>query len=152
MTAGLVSDRALAWYSGQRVQPGRERALARAERWILERQELDGCWGGIQPPWVWSLIALALRGHGPDSPYIHQGLAGWRRFLVEDGDRVRPEACQSPVWDTGLAVIALRDAGVPADDPALARAGEWLVREEVRQRGDWAVRRPGLEPGGWSFE
>jgi len=33
-------------------------------------------------------------------------------------------------------------AGVPADDPALRRAGEWLLREEVRVRGDWALRRP----------
>jgi squalene-hopene/tetraprenyl-beta-curcumene cyclase len=151
-TAGLVSDRALAWYGSRAFQPGRERALARAERWILDRQELDGCWGGIQPPWVWSLIALACRGHGPDSPALRRGIEGWRRFLVEDGDRLRPEACQSPVWDTGLALIALRDAGAPADDFALRRAGEWLVGEEVRERGDWAVRRPGVEPGGWSFE
>ncbi len=151
-TWGLVSDRALAWYAGQPFQPGRERALAVAERWILERQELDGSWGGIQPPWVWSLIALACRGHGPDSPYFQRGLAGWKRFLVDDGDRLRPEACQSPVWDTGLAVLALRAAGVPRDEPALQAAAERLIAEELRQRGDWAVRRPGVEPGGWAFE
>lgn len=69
-TLGLLSDRALAWYSRQTIQPGRERALAYAERWIVDRQELDGSWGGIQPPWVWSLIALACRGHGHDSPYL----------------------------------------------------------------------------------
>ena len=101
---------------------------------------------------MWSLIALACRGHGPESPYLSRGLAGWKRFLVEDGDRLRPEACQSPVWDTGLALLALRAADVPADEPALRRAAEWLLGEEVRQRGDWAIRRPGLEPGGWSFE
>jgi squalene-hopene/tetraprenyl-beta-curcumene cyclase len=151
-TAGLVSDRALAWYAGQQLRPGRERALAYAERWILDRQELDGSWGGIQPPWVWSLIALACRGHGPDSPYLRRGLDGWQRFLVEDGDRLRPEACQSPVWDSGLALMALRAAGVPAEEPALRRAGEWIVGEEIRERGDWAVRRPGVEPGGWAFE
>ena len=69
-TAGLVSDRALAWYAGRHFQPGRERALAYAERWIIDRQELDGSWGGIQPPWAWSLIALVCRGHGLDSPYV----------------------------------------------------------------------------------
>ncbi|HSK14785.1 MAG TPA: squalene--hopene cyclase [Gaiellaceae bacterium] len=151
-TMGLLSDRALAWYARQPVQPGRERALAYAERWILDRQELDGSWGGIQPPWVWSLIALACRGHGLDSPHFRRGLDGWNRFLVEEGDRLRPEACQSPVWDTGLAVLALRAAGLAADHPALASAGEILVREEIRERGDWAVRRPGVEPGGWAFE
>jgi len=49
-------------------------------------------------------------------------------------------------------VIALADAGVPADDPALVRAACWLLDEEVRVAGDWALRRPDLEPGGWSFE
>jgi squalene-hopene/tetraprenyl-beta-curcumene cyclase len=56
------------------------------------------------------------------------------------------------VWDTALAVIALRDAGVPADHPRLVKAGEWLLAEEVRVLGDWAVRRPGLAPAGWAFE
>jgi squalene-hopene/tetraprenyl-beta-curcumene cyclase len=151
-TLGLLSDRALAWYAGRSFRPGRERALDHAERWIIDRQELDGSWGGIQPPWVWSLIALACRGHGHDSPYLSRGLAGWKRFLVEDGDRLRPEACQSPVWDTGLALLALRAAGVQKDEPALHRAAERILEEELRQRGDWAVRRPGLEPGGWAFE
>ncbi len=147
-----LADRLLARYSRARVKPGRARALALAERWILDRQELDGSWGGIQPPWVWSLVALVCRGHGPDSPYLRRGIAGWRRFLVEDGDRLRPEACQSPVWDTGLAVLALRAAGLEPDHPALARAAGWLLGEEVRARGDWALRRPGAGPGGWSFE
>jgi squalene-hopene/tetraprenyl-beta-curcumene cyclase len=151
-TLGKVSDRLLARYARARVQPGREQALDYAERWIIDRQELDGSWGGIQPPWVWSLIALACRGHGPESPYLRRGLAGWKRFLIEEEDRLRPEACQSPVWDTALALLGLYEAGRTADEPALARAVDWMLREEVRQRGDWAVRAPGVEPGGWSFE
>jgi squalene-hopene/tetraprenyl-beta-curcumene cyclase len=147
-----LADSFLRWYNGQSVQPGRERALAYAERWLIDRQELDGSWGGIQPPWVWALIALACRGHGPDSPYLRRGMDGWKRFLVDEGDRLRPEACQSPVWDTCLAVVALRAAGVAADEPALVKAGQWMLQEEVRARGDWAVRLPGVEPGGWSFE
>ena len=71
---------------------------------------------------------------------------------LEDGDRLRPEACQSPVWDTALAVLALRSVGVAPDHPQLRRAGEWLVGEEVTTKGDWAIRRPDLAPGGWAFE
>ncbi len=56
------------------------------------------------------------------------------------------------MWDTALAVIALADAGLPADHPALLGAADWLLDREVRVAGDWAVRRPDLEPGGWSFE
>ncbi|MFY9809087.1 MAG: squalene--hopene cyclase, partial [Pseudonocardiaceae bacterium] len=62
------------------------------------------------------------------------------------------EACQSPVWDTCLAVTALLDAGVPAEDQALVSASDWLLGEEITVLGDWSVRRPGLAPGGWAFE
>ena len=151
-TVWNLADSSLRWYNGRSVQPGRERALSYAERWLIDRQELDGSWGGIQPPWVWALIAFACRGHGPESPYLRRGIEGWKRFMVEEEDRLRPEACQSPVWDTCLALVALRAAGVSPDEPALQRAGEWLLQEEVRARGDWAVRLPEVEPGGWAFE
>jgi squalene-hopene/tetraprenyl-beta-curcumene cyclase len=87
---------------------------------------------------------------------IKRGLAGLDRFTIwddtPDGRQRRLEACQSPVWDTALAVVALADAGLPADDPALTSAGQWLLAEEIRGPGDWQVRRPGLEPAGWAFE
>jgi squalene-hopene/tetraprenyl-beta-curcumene cyclase len=64
----------------------------------------------------------------------------------------RLEACQSPVWDTALAVVALRDAGIPGDDPAIIQAADWLLDQQILARGDWAVKRPQLDPGGWAFE
>ncbi|HET7571140.1 MAG TPA: squalene--hopene cyclase [Gaiellaceae bacterium] len=136
----------------RRPNPLRRRAHAAAERWIRERQEADGSWGGIQPPWVWGIVALSALGHGLDDPTLGKAVEGWRGFMVEDGERLRPEACQSPIWDTALAVLALRACGVPADHPQLAKAGEYLLREEVTVAGDWAIRRPGLAPGGWAFE
>ncbi len=130
----------------------REAALAAAERWVVRRQEADGSWGGIQPPWVYSIIALHLRGYALDHPVVARAIAGWEGFTVRrDGMRMI-EACQSPVWDTALATIALSDAGVPADDERLVRAASWLLGEEVRVRGDWAVRRREVPTGGWAFE
>jgi squalene-hopene/tetraprenyl-beta-curcumene cyclase len=41
---------------------------------------------------------------------------------------------------------------VPADDPTLVAAADWLLREQIVAPGDWVVRRPELEPGGWAFE
>src|SRR5216683_1035563 len=154
-------DKALHAYQryGQRARPAgavRRAALRRCAEWILARQERDGCWGGIQPPWVYSLIALHLLGYGLDHPVIKRGLAGLDRFTITedgpDGPVRRLEACQSPVWDTVLAVVALADAGLPPDHPALDRAGAWLLDEELHGPGDWQVRRPGLSPGGWAFE
>jgi squalene-hopene/tetraprenyl-beta-curcumene cyclase len=130
----------------------RRKALRRAEQWIRERQEADGSWGGIQPPWVWGIVALSALGHGFEDPTLRKAVEGWQGFMVEEGDRLRPEACQSPVWDTGLAVLALRACGVPADHPQLGAAGEYLLGQEVTVKGDWAIRVPELAPAGWAFE
>ena len=56
------------------------------------------------------------------------------------------------MWDTALAVLALTDTGLAPDHPALVRAGQWILQEEITTTGDWAVRRPHLRPGGWAFE
>jgi squalene-hopene/tetraprenyl-beta-curcumene cyclase len=132
--------------------PLRRAALDRAERWVVRRQEADGLWGGIQPPVVYSIMALHLQGYAVDHPVIQAALNGLEDFVIHDHRGRRLEACQSPVWDTALAVVALTDAGVDPEDPAVADAARWLVNEEVRVPGDWSVRRPGLAPGGWAFE
>jgi len=145
-------DAVLQRYERAPIASLRRLSLARAERWILRRQEADGSWGGIQPPWVYSLVALHLLGYGLDHPVIRAGLEGLEGFIVADEQGRRLEACQSPVWDTALAIIALTDAGLAADHPAVRRACRWLLDQEVRGRGDWAVRRARLQPGGWAFE
>jgi squalene-hopene/tetraprenyl-beta-curcumene cyclase len=145
-------DAALRAYERHPSARLRRLALGRATEWILRRQEADGSWGGIQPPWVYSLMALRLMGYPLDHPAMRAGLEGIEGFVMVEGETRRLEACQSPVWDTALAVIGLSDAGVAPDDAALVRAGSWLVGEEIRVPGDWTVRRPSLEPGGWAFE
>ena len=130
----------------------RRAALHRAENWIVERQEADGSWGGIQPPWVYSLIALRLQGYGLDHPVMQAGLKGLDDFTIEDEKGRRIEACQSPVWDTALAVTALADAGLSREDPVLRAAARFLLGEEITVKGDWSLRRPELTPGGWAFE
>jgi squalene-hopene/tetraprenyl-beta-curcumene cyclase len=150
--AFVAVDRLLHLYERLPFKPFRRRALRRVERWIVERQEADGCWGGIQPPWVYSLIALRLLGYSLDHPVLARGLAGFDRYTVQEDGRRWIEACQSPVWDTCLAMTALSDAGLPHDHEALERAARWLLGEEISHRGDWAVRRPELAPSGWAFE
>jgi squalene-hopene/tetraprenyl-beta-curcumene cyclase len=152
-------DRFLHAYHRRPLRYLRERALRKAVGWILDRQEADGGWGGIQPPWVYSLIALHLRGHSLDSPAMQAGLDGLDGFTVhaetDEGPARWLEACQSPVWDTALALGALLDAGVAADDPDVVRAADWLLDEQITgrdRRGDWQIRRPELVSGGWAFE
>ena len=145
-------DRMLHLYEKRPIGPLRRRALRLAAEWIIRRQEADGSWGGIQPPWVYSLMALHLLGYPTDHPVMKKGIEGLDSFAITENGVRRFEACQSPVWDTCLASVALAEAGVPADHPALLRAADWMLGEEVRVPGDWAVRRPDLAPGGWAFE
>jgi len=145
-------DKTLHRYERRPIAALRRFSLGAAERWILKRQEADGSWGGIQPPWVYSLMALHLQGYALNHPVMEAGLAGLDGFTVEDEAGRRIEACQSPVWDTALAVVALADAGLAPDDPSLRRAARWLLAEEITVTGDWAVQRPHLAPGGWAFE
>jgi squalene-hopene/tetraprenyl-beta-curcumene cyclase len=152
----VALDRVLQIYQHHPIKPLRRFCLRKVERWIADRQESDGGWGGIQPPWVYSLIALHLLGYPDDHPAIVNGLAGMESFTIDTEDDPpalrRVEACQSPVWDTCLALVALHDAGVADDDEAVQRGARWLVDEQILGRGDWSVRRPRLEPGGWAFE
>lgn len=145
-------DRGLHLYERRPIVAIRRLSLARAEQWILKRQESDGSWGGIQPPWVYSLIALHLQGYGLDHPVMVAGIKGLDSFTIEDESGRRLEACQSPVWDSALALIALSDAGLPIGDPTMDRAASWLKSKEIALQGDWSIKRPGLAPSGWSFE
>ncbi|WP_375490852.1 squalene--hopene cyclase [uncultured Jatrophihabitans sp.] len=149
-------DRAFKMYDALPVNPGREHAFRRAAEWILARQEADGGWGGIQPPWVYSILALHLLGYPLDHPAVKAAIDGLEGFLVRENTPDGPvrwlEACQSPVWDTCLAATALLDTGMRDDDPMLDKAIDWLLAEEITVHGDWSHARPGLEPGGWAFE
>jgi squalene-hopene/tetraprenyl-beta-curcumene cyclase len=149
-------DIALRAYQRRPLRRARERVLAKAEQWIVDRQEADGSWGGIQPPWVYSILALHLRGRALDDPVVAAALAGLDRFTVREQTPDGPirwiEACQSPIWDTALAMVALSDAGVPPQHPSLDAATRWMLAEEVTVPGDWSARRPDLAPGGWAFE
>jgi len=146
-------DRLQKLYERFPVQPGRARSRLRIVDWIVEHQEADGSWGGIQPPWVYSLIALNLEGMDVDHPVMRLGLRGLReRFAVADAEGWRLQACMSPVWDTAWAVLALRAAGLPRSHPAMQRAVAWILAEQITTGGDWQVRVPLRECGGWAFE
>lgn len=169
-------DQLLKLYERMPWQPGRSRARRRIVDWITERQEEDGSWGGIQPPWVYSLIALDIEGMGLEHPVMRKGIQGLEGFVLDDAGGWRLQACMSPVWDTAWAVRALAAAGVPARDEAMRRAVAWLLKEQIRGLtpeqtataesrwgtrspharafgGDWRVRVPDVaDCGGWAFE
>lgn len=130
----------------------RQKALRAAEQWMLERFERSAGLGAIFPPMVNALIALRCLGYPDDHPQVKRARAELEALEIEEGETLRMQPCFSPVWDTALSTIALHEAGLPANDPALQRAARWLLSKEVRHPGDWQVKNPGVPPGGWYFE
>jgi len=146
-------DNVLRWLGAKSdLRPVRARAIAEAERWLRERQDKNGGWGGIVPAMLNSTLALrALRG--PDDEAVRRGHQAIEDFTHAEKRGLLFQPCVSPVWDTVLSVKSLLDSGVAPDDPRLVAAGEWLIaRQILGVRGDWSRKRPDALPGGWAFE
>lgn len=132
--------------------PFRQEGLRAAEKWILERQEATGDWGGIIPAMLNSLLALRSLDYDPADPIVVRGLAAVDRFAIETTDTYRVQPCVSPVWDTALVIRSLVDSGLAPDHPALVKAGNWLLEKQILDYGDWSVKNRAGKPGAWAFE
>ncbi|HEX6778381.1 MAG TPA: prenyltransferase/squalene oxidase repeat-containing protein, partial [Ktedonobacterales bacterium] len=139
----IGADKALRRLEQTRWKPLRRVAKRSCEDWIVAHQEADGSWGGIQPPWVYSLLALHVLGRPASDPVIAKGLHGFEDFAIEDERTFRTQSCMSPVWDTCLTATALLDSGLPPDHPALLKTGRWLIGEQIFAGGDWQIKQRG---------
>jgi squalene-hopene/tetraprenyl-beta-curcumene cyclase len=134
-------------------KPLRKRALKAAEQWMVQRSEDSEGLGAILPGMLHGVMALLLLGYDSSHPATASNLRYLEELEIEEGGAIRLQPCLSPVWDTALALNALREAdGLSADAPEAVAAARWLVSKEVRKSGDWQVRRPDLEPSGWYFQ
>jgi len=148
----LALDRALKLYEKLPWKPLRQRALREAKSWLLEHIERTEGLAAIYPAMMNSIFALMALGHGPDDPLTSREIREFARFEIEESDTIRLQPCVSPVWDTCIAMVALEEAGVPPDHPALVKSAEWILSKQVLGPGDWQVKNKDAEPGGWVFE
>ena len=131
----------------------RRRALARAERFVVERLNGDYGLGGIFPAMVNALEMFSALGYPADHPWRAQCKRALERFIVEREHEAYCQPCVSPAWDTGFACLALQEAAGNAADPCVLRGLDWLrERQLLDEPGDWRWARPGLRGGGWAFE
>jgi squalene-hopene/tetraprenyl-beta-curcumene cyclase len=146
-------DRGLKWLQKRGLMPLRSRALKAAEQWMVAHFERSDGMGAIYPPIIWSIIALRSLGYDDASPELQYNYRQLKGLFVDDpsSDSLRLQPCKSPVWDTAITLRALRAGGLRADNPAIARAVEWLLDHQVTRPGDWCETVK-AQPGGWCFE
>jgi squalene-hopene/tetraprenyl-beta-curcumene cyclase len=131
----------------------RARATRKAEAWFLERLNGEDGLGAIFPAMVNALEAMVLLGYPPDDPRRVTAKRALQRLLVVDGAVAYCQPCVSPVWDTGLAALALQETDCPSSRKAAATAFDWLKKRQLLDEpGDWRVSRPTLPGGGWAFQ
>jgi len=148
----LVLDRTAHWFERVHVRPLRSVALRQAERWMLRRFEMSDGLAGIFPSIMNSVIALRVLGYSIDDPQVIRAMDEFEKLGIEEEDTFRMQPCVSPVWDTAYAMFALGASGVPANDPRMVKAADWILQKQVRTVGDWKVKNKKGEPGGWYFE
>ncbi len=151
----LVADRCLHGMQHFGLTPLRWPARAWVRDWIVAHQDADGVWGGIQPPWVYGLMALHFEGFARNHPVLRAGLEALEdpRWQVRDGDARYISASVSPVWDTVLTLQAIQDCEAEREmQPELDRAVDWLLSKQIHEDGDFKVKVPDAPAGGWAFE
>jgi len=148
----LALDRALKVYEKLPWKPLRQRALREAKQWMVAHMERTEGLAAIYPAMMNSILALMALGHGPDDPLTWREIKEFSRFEIEEADTIRLQPCVSPVWDTCIAMVALEEAGIAPDHPALVKSAEWVLSKQILGPGDWQVKNKDAEPGGWAFE
>lgn len=145
-------DRLLRLYDRHATGALRSKACVAAEKWLVDRQEANGSFGGIEPCYLLTPMALNAIGYGNEHPVIRKSMEASRELVWEMGEQALYMPCVSPNWNTALACKALLASGMDGDHPALVAAAQWFIDHQVFSPGDWSVKRPRLEPGGWPFE
>lgn len=145
-------DRVLKAYGEAAIRPLRDRAIRASEQWLLAHIRGSEGLGAIFPPMVYILVVFRVLGYADDHPLVTEAHKQLRDFYIREGDTIRLQPCLSPVWDTGLAMHALAEAGLDPAEPAARRASSWLMGKECRVASDWQLNCPPVEPSGWFFE
>jgi squalene-hopene/tetraprenyl-beta-curcumene cyclase len=148
----LALDRSVKLYERLPWKPFRRRAIETATKWMLEHLERSDGLGAIYPAMMNAVFALLAMGRTPEDPVTNRAIEALAALEIEDAETIRVQPCMSPVWDTAIAMVALEEAGVQPDHPALVKAGDWLLDRQILGPGDWQHNNRGIEPGGWAFE
>ena len=128
-------------------------AIQRAKDWIIERLNGEDGLGGIYPAMAAAYQALLLLGMSKSDPLLITARKAIDKLLVVNEHDAYCQPCLSPVWDTGLAALALQESDKIGNSASLTRAYDWLKSVQLSDElGDWRTSKPDLAGGGWAFQ
>jgi len=128
-------------------------AIDKAVAWFTERLNGEDGLGGIFPAMVNAYEAMLLLEYPKDHPHVVTARQAIDKLLVINENDAYCQPCLSPVWDTGLAALALQEADKEGNSKSLTRAYDWLKDKQLSDEpGDWRIDRPNSEGGGWAFQ
>ncbi len=128
-------------------------AVQKALNWFTERLNGEDGLGGIFPAMVNAYQAMLLLGMPKDHPHVVTARKAIDKLLVIREKEAYCQPCLSPVWDTGLSLLALQEASLTDSKKHRELAYSWLKSKQLSDEpGDWRIQRPQLEGGGWAFQ
>jgi len=128
-------------------------AIDKAVAWFTERLNGEDGLGGIFPAMVNAYEAMLLLGYPSDHEHVVTARKAIDKLLVINENDAYCQPCLSPVWDTGLAALALQEADNHGNSESLSRAYDWLKTKQLSDEpGDWRIDRPNSKGGGWAFQ
>jgi len=130
-----------------------QRAINKAKDWFMERLNGEDGLGGIFPAMVNAYQAMLLLGMSPDDEQVVTARKALQKLLVVREHEAYCQPCLSPIWDTGLAALALQETDLQGTHDSIQRAYHWLKSKQLHHEpGDWQESCPGVEGGGWAFQ
>jgi squalene-hopene/tetraprenyl-beta-curcumene cyclase len=124
-----------------------------ALNWITERLNGEDGLGGIFPAMVAAHQAMLLLDLPLDHPDVKTARKAMDKLIVFRDQEAYCQPCLSPVWDTGLAALALQEADLQGTRQSREKAYNWLKTKQLdKQAGDWQIQKPHLNGGGWAFQ
>ena len=134
-----------------------ELAIQKAHDWFVERMNGEDGLGAIVPAMVNSYEALLLLGYDKNHELVVTARKAIDKLLVINENDAYCQPCLSPVWDTGLSILALQEVQKATPNQttsdSLANAYTWLKSKQLLDEpGDWQISRPNVKGGGWAFQ
>lgn len=147
-----MGDQIMKFYDRLPLKPYREKALMKAESWMIERLT-DGGLGAIFPAIINAIIALDTLGYDEKHPLYRKQLEELEDLHVYDQEKeeIRIQPCKSPVWDTIWVLISLHESGFDDNHPAIKQGAKWLMEKQV-PINEGEEDSDDVQPWGWYFE